>query len=155
MIAVTDSASRLRYGAHAACLVLVIGLWLPWASLSVTVVGHPTLPFDTYSGTQMGDDFLSLPTGWIAAIVGAITLFAIRAPAWRAAFVGALVAAVDLGYTILAMPSTIRPEPALGYPRDALVGHVGYEWGVFVVAAGSLALVAIAGWFVRTTTVAP
>ena len=52
--------------------LLVAGLLLPWGTLSVGLLGSPTVRVGTVNGQQIGSDILSVPVGWIAAGAGVL-----------------------------------------------------------------------------------
>jgi hypothetical protein len=129
--------SRIGY---AACGVLVLGLWLPWATLSIGLFGDAPERLGTVDGQEIGSGLLDLPVGWVAAGAGALGIYALarrrRGPAIAADVIGLLVSA----YALLAIPGE-ETSTSNGEDVSYLVnGQVGYAWGVWAVAASAVAL---------------
>ena len=114
--------------------VLVVGLWLPWAS--VTLLG---VEATTANGQEIGSGILDYPVGWLAAACGVIAgIGAIVYERWLmlAGGVGALAVT---GYTALAIPGTESNYTANGVDIGTAI-QVEYAPGLFIVLAAAAAV---------------
>lgn len=129
---------------YAACGVLVLGLWLPWGTLSVGLLGSAPQELGTINGQDIGSDILDLPVGWIAAGAGIAGFLALARQARATALASGVVALLITGYTLLAIPGK-ETTTANGQDVSNLFnGQVGYAWGVFAVTAAAVALLVAA-----------
>ena len=92
-----------RLGFVAAGL-LVLGLWLPWGTLSVGLLGGDPVDALDVSGQDIGSGIVDLPVGWIAAGGGVLAAAGLYRWSRAMALTGAAVALAATGYTFLAIP---------------------------------------------------
>lgn len=124
--------------AYASAAVLVLGLWLPWATLSVGLLGAEPQPIGDVSGEEIGSGLLDLPVGWIVAAAGVVGAVAIARRRRELATAAAVAALLATGYTFLAVPGE-EMATANGEDVTALFnGQVDYAWGLFAVTAAAI-----------------
>jgi hypothetical protein len=127
----------MKRGALCACAVLIMGLWLPWAQLTIGVLGNAG-ETGTVNGADIGSDVLSIPVGWIAAAAGVVGLLGVaRNGRGLAAAAGSIALLVTL-YALLAIPGD--DSGAGQASSDVVNDKVGLDWGVFAVAGAGLLL---------------
>jgi hypothetical protein len=132
--------------------LLVLGLWLPWATLSIGLFGGEPHPVAQVSGEEIGSGLLGVPVGWIAAGGGVLSAFAITGRQRRLALIAAAVTALAIGYTLAAIPGE-ETATANGQNVVNLVnGQISYAWGLFVVAAAAALLLVAAVRVARAPT---
>jgi hypothetical protein len=134
--------SRLGYAASG---VLLLGLWLPWAELSIGLFGGNPEGIGTVDGREIGSDLLDLPVGWIAAAAGLVGAYALARGIRGLALGAGTVAVLTCGYTLLAIPGTETTTSNNGQDVSDLVnGQIDYAWGVFAVSVAAVLLLVAA-----------
>lgn len=116
--------------------VLILGLWLPWAT--VTFLGQEAL---TANGREIGSGILDYPVGYIAAFGGLIGGIGVLVREGITTLTGGVIALLVTGYTLLAIPGTETGYTAEGISVGEAI-QVEYAWGLFVLVAAAVALVA-------------
>jgi hypothetical protein len=130
--------------AYAAAAVLVLGLWLPWATLSVGLFGGEPRPIGEVNGEQIGSGLLDVPVGWIAAAAGVVGALAVARRRGEVATAAAVVALGVTGYTFVAVPGDETATANGENVTQLLNAQVGYAWGLFAVTAAAIALLVAA-----------
>jgi hypothetical protein len=125
--------SRSQAGLFAAG-VLVLGLWLPWAQVTLLGVNGPTV-----NGQEIGTDILSWPVGYITAGAGVLGAIGLLGKNYVPTLVAGAVALAVTGYTLLAVPGTETNSSANGIDLGQAI-QVKLAWGLFVVVAASIGL---------------
>jgi hypothetical protein len=114
--------------------ILVIGLWLPLAS--ITFLGVRAL---TANGQQIGSDILNFPVGWLAAGCGVIGAAGAYRREGTVTLIGGIGALLVTGYTVLAIPGKETNYTANGVPVGEAI-QVEYAWGLFVLLGAAVGL---------------
>ena len=134
--AVYRAESRILAGA-----LLVAGLVLPWGTLSVGLLGSPTVEVGTVNGRQIGSDILSLPVGLDhgrSRGLGIIGLAIRSAGTIRAA---GIIAVLVTGYALVAIRGKEFTTTVNGQDiSSAFNGQVGYASGLFVLVGAAITL---------------
>lgn len=134
--------TRMQRVAFVAGGVLVVGLWLPWANVTVTLFGAES-PILEADGEEIGSGILDLPVGWIALGSGVAGIVGALRRSAALVLVAGVVATIAVGYTLLAIPGEETTLSAEGVDISEVIrGEVEYAWGLFVVTAGAVALLA-------------
>jgi hypothetical protein len=129
----------MKRGGSFACAVLILGLWLPWAHLSIGAVGDAG---ESVNGVDIGSDVLSLPAGWIAAAAGVLGLYGLARTARGLTAVAGSSALLVTAYALLAIPSQDSTAGQGG--SDLVNDKVSLDWGTFAVGGAALILLASA-----------
>lgn len=132
---------RLGYVASA---VLILGLWLPWAHLSIGLFGDTPGEVGDVNGQDIGSGILSFPVGWITAAAGVAGAYALSRSERGLATAAGVVALLVGGYSLFAIPGQ-ESTTSNGQDVSGLIsGQVSLAWGTIAVTLAAIMLLAAA-----------
>lgn len=132
--------------ALAAAAVMVAGIWLPWARLSVSLFGADS-PYLDVKGSQIGSDVGSLPWGYFLAGLGVVAFLSISSGRRGLSITAGLLGVLFCIANLSTLSGSHVQVSVGGQSIDEVGAHVTPAWGSFVVlvAAAIVAFASIRG----------